>query len=233
VRKLKPRGKVDSDFDSNGPNSYPNRSPEREPISDRPADPLAPFMDEALLATIAPLLQLNGDLFSAFGAVPLRCVLDMWPGLWLGGCWLVGYIVGTTSLHVTPHVTSHLTPPRTLAVATLYAFSPLASRFSSFLEAHERYNLTYYHHLHSCSSSPSSSPSSSSKVYPSRAAFEASGGEANGALAWPNAAEFVRVAAKYGALIVPLAGIGADESAFMVADAGEGLSIPGVPNGSI
>ena len=35
------------------------------------------------------------------------------------------------------------------------------------------------------------------------------------------------MAAKYGALIVPLAGIGADESAFMVADAGEGLSVPG------
>ena len=36
-------------------------------------------------------------------------------------------------------------------------------------------------------------------------------GAQDGALAWPDAAEFVRVAARYGALIVPLAGIGADE----------------------
>ena len=79
MRELKPRGKVDSDYDPNGPNSNPNSDPRGEFNSDRPTDPLAPFMDEALLATIAPLLQLNGDLFSAFGAVPLRCVLNMRP----------------------------------------------------------------------------------------------------------------------------------------------------------
>ena len=47
-------------------------------------------------------------------------------------------------------------------------------------------------------------------------------------LFWPKSPEFVRMAHKFGALVVPFAAVGADDSVRLVLDAGDVLKVPGL-----
>ena len=59
-------------------------------------------------------------------------------------------------------------------------------------------------------------------MYPSRDEFTSS----SSSVRWPSNQEIVRVAARFNAVIVPISGVGADESAWVVADAQEQLRVP-------